>query len=252
MKVLNAAITDVGKKRQINEDNFFISKEEGLFVLADGMGGHQAGDMASKIAVDTIGDFIRATSRDKEITWPYDRDGNLPYEANRLIVAIKLANKKIFNTAREKNLDGMGTTIASLIYKEEKVYLCHVGDSRIYRVRDGKIKQLTSDHSLLNDSLKAKSLTQEEIDNFPFKNVITRALGIEDNVDVEMDNKMAKQGDYYLVCSDGLSNLVPDDDIKEVITKHKDKLIAACKELIQRANDAGGNDNITCILVHLS
>jgi protein phosphatase len=252
MRILNAAITDIGKKRQINEDNFFISKEDALFVLADGMGGHQAGDMASRLAVDCIGEFISATTQDKEVTWPYDRDDNLPYEANRLIVAIKLANKKIFNTARDKNLDGMGTTIAGLICKNEKIYLCHVGDSRIYRVRSKKIKQLTIDHSLLNDSIKLKSLSKDEIEHFPFKNVITRALGIEESVEVEMSAQKARPGDYYLLCTDGLSNLVSDDEIKSIIVKNSDNLIHSCRTLIKMANEAGGNDNITCILVYLS
>jgi protein phosphatase len=139
-----------------------------------------------------------------------------------------------------------------LICKNDKVYLCHVGDSRIYRIRSKKIKQLTVDHSLLNDSLKLKSLTKDEIEHFPFKNVITRALGIEETVEVEMSAEKAKMGDYYLLCSDGLSNMVSDEEIKSTIVKNNDNLILSCRTLIKMANEAGGNDNITCILVYLN
>lgn len=251
MKIVSAAITDVGKKREINEDNFYISKDDGLYLLADGMGGHLAGDMASKLAVDTIASFIKSTGVDREVTWPYRRDEKLPYEANRLIIAIKFANKKIFNVAKEKELTGMGTTVASLLFHGENVYLCHVGDSRAYRIRNGKIAQLTEDHSLLNFTMKTNPMTTEEIENFPFKNVITRAIGIEEDVEVDMNVEQISEGDYYLLCSDGLSNFVSDEQIVDTVVKGKKDLLKACKGLISHANNKGGGDNITVVLTHV-
>lgn len=252
MKIQTAAITDIGKKRKVNEDNFLISKDDGLFLIADGMGGHLAGDLASKIAVDTIADFVRSTSEDKEVTWPFHRDEHLPYDANRLIVGIKLANKKIYATARERNLDGMGTTVASVLVKESKAIICHVGDSRIYKISDDAIEQLTEDHSFLNDQLKLGNIKKEDVDKFPYKNVITRALGIEDDVHVDVRIEEAKKGDFYLLCSDGLSNLVKDDTLKEIILRNKNQLIKSCRNLISNANLKGGHDNITAVLIRFS
>lgn len=252
MKILNAAISDVGLKRKVNEDTYYVSKDDGIFLVADGMGGHLAGDMASRIAVDTIADFIKKTTEDRDITWPFQRNDELTYEANRLIVAIKLANKKIYSTARERNLPGMGTTIACLFYQNGVVNICHVGDSRIYRIREGKIEQLTEDHSLLVDSLKDGKITEEEAQNFPFKNVITRALGIEDNVEVDVKRDTIKDGDYFILCTDGLTNFVSQKLIKDSVLNNKTRLLKACKNMIDIANGKGGTDNSTVILVKFS
>jgi protein phosphatase len=249
MKIYNAAVSDIGLKRKVNEDSFFVSKKLGLFLLADGMGGHLAGDVASKIACDTVSEFVKNTSNDREVTWPFHREETLSYSSNKLMAGIKLANKKIINTAKEQNLLGMGTTIASLYYQDDIAHLCNLGDSRIYRIRDEKIEQLSEDHSLLADTIKNTNLTENEIEAFPFKNVITRALGIEDTIDFRVSEIQIKHNDYYLLCTDGLTNHVSNSDITKTILEGESNLLKTCKKLITNANNNGGLDNITVILV---
>jgi serine/threonine protein phosphatase PrpC len=181
-----AGETNVGRKRNHNEDNFAIMPDFGLFLVADGMGGHASGEVASKMAVDAMQEFFSQTQEDPERTWPYKMDRSKGYEENRLITGIKLANLRIYETAqRESKKRGMGTTFVSMFTVNDGIYVAHVGDSRAYRFRDGKIEALTEDHSLLNDYIKMKRLTAEEIANFPHKNVIVRALGMKDTVKVD-------------------------------------------------------------------
>ncbi|HWL89259.1 MAG TPA: serine/threonine-protein phosphatase, partial [Polyangiaceae bacterium] len=170
------------------------------------------------------------------------------YEENRLITGIKLANLRIYETAqRDAGKRGMGTTIVTMFAVEDGVYIAHVGDSRGYRVRDGKIEQLTEDHSLLNDYIKMKRLTPEEIANFPHKNVIVRALGMKDTVKVDTRFESPRANDTYLLCSDGLSGPVTDPDMLDIVVNAPD-LESAASRLIARANENGGPDNITVIL----
>ncbi len=248
LRIEVAGETNVGMKRNHNEDNFSIIEDSGLYVVADGMGGHASGEVASKMAVDSLKDFFQSTASDPESTWPYKMDRGKGYEENRLITGIKLANLRIFETAqRDARQRGMGTTLVALFAVEEGVYVAHVGDSRIYRVRDGKIEQLTEDHSLLNDYIKMKRLTPEEIANFPHKNVIVRALGMKDTVKVDTRFEKPMENDIYLLCSDGLSGPVNDDQILEICTGSPDIKVAASK-LIEKANENGGPDNITVVL----
>lgn len=241
-----AGETNVGMKRTHNEDSFAVFAEENLLIVADGMGGHASGEVASKMAVDALKEFFDATSKDPDATWPYKMDKHRGYEENRLITGIKLANLRIFESAqREPKLRGMGTTIVSVIATREGIYVAHVGDSRVYRIRDGEIEQMTEDHSLLNDYLKMRKLTAEEIANFPHKNVIVRALGMKDTVKVDTRIEPARAGDIYVCCSDGLSGPVTDPDILRIVTENKNDLNAACSKLIARANENGGPDNIT-------
>jgi protein phosphatase len=248
LRIEVAGETNVGMKRTHNEDNFSIIEDSGLYVVADGMGGHASGEVASKMAVDSLKEFFAATAQDPERTWPYKMDRAKGYEENRLITGIKLANLRIYETAqREAGKRGMGTTIVVMFAVEEGVYIAHVGDSRGYRVRDGKIEQLSEDHSLLNDYIKMKRLTAEEIANFPHKNVIVRALGMKDTVKVDTRFEVPQLNDTYLLCSDGLSGPVTDDEIVQVLSQTGD-LKAASAKLIERANENGGPDNITAIL----
>src|SRR5690349_3919985 len=222
--------------------------EYGLYVVADGMGGHASGEIASKMAVDTLHEFFAATSDDPERTWPYKMDRAKGYEENRLITGIKLCNLRIYEQAqRNTKQRGMGTTICTLFAVEDGVYIAHVGDSRAYRIRNEQIEQLTEDHSLLNDYKKMKKLTEEEIANFPHKNVIVRALGMKDTVKVDTRFESPRANDVYLLCSDGLSGPVEDPEMLEIITRHQDLKVAASK-MIERANENGGPDNITVIL----
>lgn len=249
MRIEVSGQTHVGMKRNHNEDNLLLLPEERLFVVADGMGGHSSGEIASKIAVEEVAEFFRMTSQDLEITWPYKMDKQRNYDENRLATGIKLANMRIFEKASsEQKYKGMGTTIVTIYFaKDNEVVVGHVGDSRVYFFREGKLHQITEDHSLLNDYLKAKKLTPEEIEAFPHKNVIVRALGMKDTVLVDINKVEPKEGDIYLLCSDGLSGMVPDKQMEQILQGQPD-LEKACAMLIDAANANGGNDNVTCIL----
>jgi protein phosphatase len=249
LKIKAAGSTHVGMKRSHNEDYFFIMSEQNLFIVADGMGGHSSGEVASKMACQTLVDFYKATAEDDDLTWPYKMEKNLDYETNRLITGIKLANLKIFEASnRQSRYRGMGTTIVTVHYHNDTLYMAHVGDSRIYQLRDGKIKQLTEDHSLLNDFIKTQNPTPEEIANFPHKNVILRALGMKDMVMVDTLNIKPCIGDIYLLCTDGLSGMVSNEIIRDIILQNNEDLNLTTQRLIQEANKAGGNDNITLII----
>jgi serine/threonine protein phosphatase PrpC len=248
LRIEVAGETNVGMKRTHNEDNFSILEDAGLYIVADGMGGHASGEVASKMAVDALKEFFAATAQDPERTWPYKMDRSKGYEENRLITGIKLANLRIYESAqRDPRQRGMGTTIVTMFAVEDGVYVAHVGDSRGYRIRDGKIEQLTEDHSLLNDYIKMKRLTPEEIANFPHKNVIVRALGMKDTVKVDTRYEQPRAGDTYLLCSDGLSGPVTDPDMLDIVQNATD-LKGAASRLIQRANEHGGPDNISVVL----
>ena len=248
LRIEVAGQTDVGRKRSHNEDNFAILAEYGLYVVADGMGGHSSGEIASKMAVDTLQEFFASTADDPERTWPYKMDRSKGYEENRLITGIKLCNLRIYEAAqRNAKQRGMGTTLAALFAVEDGIYIAHVGDSRVYRIRDSRIELLTEDHSLLNDYKRMKRLTEEEIANFPHKNVIVRALGMKDTVKVDTRFESPRVGDVLLLCSDGLCGPVNDQRLLDTVTKYGD-LTAATQRLIETANESGGPDNITCVL----
>ncbi len=248
MRIEVAGLTDVGMKRAHNEDNFLMLPTQRVFCVADGMGGHSCGEVASQIAVDEIGEFFRLTGEDDELTWPYKMDRRRNYDENRLAMAIKLANLKILeHAATDKKYDKMGTTVVSAFFKDGCAYLAHVGDSRGYAFSGGKLRQVTEDHSLLNEMVKARNMTPEEIEAFPHKNVIVRALGMKDGVEVDVVREELRDGDVVLLCSDGLSGMLSDAEMEAILRKHSD-LDAAAKELIAKANEAGGVDNVTCIL----
>jgi serine/threonine protein phosphatase PrpC len=251
MELTSAGETNVGVKRSRNEDNLLKMPEENLFAVADGMGGHSSGEVASQIAVEGIANFFKATRQDEEITWPYKMDKNRPYDENRFVMSVKLANLRIFEASqREARYRGMGTTLAGVNFVDGDVLVAHVGDSRVYRVRNGHMTQLTEDHSLLNDYIKAKKLTPDEIANFPHKNVIVRALGMKETVLVDLSRHPLQAGDIYLSCSDGLSGMLSDEELLEVVNTVPD-LEQVVKTLINKANEAGGVDNITVIVVKI-
>jgi protein phosphatase len=213
------------------------------------MGGHASGEVASKMAIETLREFFRATGQDPEATWPYKMDKSRGYEENRLITAVKLANLRIHESQyREPKLKGMGTTFVGMLVIDEGVLIAHVGDSRVYRLRQGKLEAMTEDHSLLNDYIKMKRLTEEEIANFPHKNVIVRALGMKETVKVDTRLDVPQPGDTYLLCSDGLSGPVSDAETQEIMSSTTD-LKGAASKLIERANANGGPDNVTVVLV---
>jgi protein phosphatase len=250
MKIRYAAKTDVGMKRTHNEDYFSLVEDEQLFIVADGMGGHAMGEVASKLAADTLGEFYSRT-KDEDATWPYKMDRQLSYVENRLVCGIKLANSRIFQASTtDPRCKGMGTTLVSCLVHGDKAYMAHVGDSRGYRVRGDTIKQITRDHSLLEDYKEAKpDMSEEEAKNFPHKNVITRALGMRETVQVDIKQDAIMDGDVYLLCCDGVSGMIEDQKMAEIVAANKHDLEKACAALVDQANRNGGVDNITVILL---
>jgi len=249
LKIFYAGSTDVGRKRAHNEDNFDLLPDENLFVVCDGMGGHASGEVASKIAVDSLQDFFTATAKDPDKTWPFKEDRTQNYEANRLMTAIRFANRNIHDKAAEDmSFKGMGTTIVALCFFNRKVAVAHVGDSRCYRIRNGVIEQLTEDHSLLNDYKKQVQLTPEEEANFPHKNIIVRALGMKRDVVVDVAEELVEPGDIFLACSDGLNGEITDDQMLEIVLANGDDLETSTDQLIKAACDHGGKDNVTVVM----
>jgi len=252
MRAIAAGLSDVGLQREHNEDSFVVMEEYDLFVVADGMGGHRAGDVASRLATETISEFFRTTANE-DVTWPFHFDTNLSEEENRLLTGIRVANRQIFErSTRSREYHGMGTTVVGAMFspKKQRMYIGHVGDSRCYRIRDGQIRLMTRDHSLINDYLLAMpDLTDEQKSELP-KNVITRALGMQDQVVVDLQHDDPRPGDTYVLCSDGLSGMVSDGDIQFIVTGAED-VRDACARLIARANERGGEDNITAVLIKI-
>ena len=247
-RIQSAGVTDVGRKRTHNEDSYAIVTGEQLYLVADGMGGHASGEVASKMAIDTMSEFFQATSADPEATWPYKMDKTRGYEENRLVTGMMLANRRIYEAAqRENRLHGMGTTMVALLAVRDSALIGHVGDSRVYRLRGEQLTQLTEDHSLLNDYLKMKTMTPEEIAQFPHKNVIVRALGMKETVRVDTIIDSPEPGDIYLMCTDGLAGPASDEELHEIALKNTD-LQSCAQAMIDKANDNGGPDNITAVL----
>ena len=252
MRAVAAGISDVGLQRDHNEDCFAILGEHQLYIVADGMGGHRAGDVASRLATDSIVDFFRSAVGE-DFTWPFHFDSRLSDEENRLLTGIRLANRQIIErSTRSRECHGMGTTVVGALFNEKsgKMYIGHVGDSRAYRLRDGQISQMTRDHSLVNDYLQAMpELTEEQRSELP-KNVITRALGMQEHVVVDLQGDDAQVGDLYVLCSDGLSGMIEDAEILDVVQGTID-LDEACRRLVALANEHGGEDNITALVVRI-
>jgi len=249
MKLRYAGRTDVGMKRKHNEDNFLLLPEQELFVVADGMGGHNAGEVASAMAVETIASFFNESVGDPDYTWPVKSDPAQSETANRLIAAVKLANLRIYESqAADIQKKGMGTTLVGFVRDGDRIITAHAGDSRCYMLRGGQLSQVTEDHSLLNNYKKIAKLTEEEISNFPHKNVIVRALGMKADVEVDVNEVPLQPGDAFMLCSDGLSGEVNDPEIQRIMVEAGDDLDAAVVTLIKTACENGGKDNVTVII----
>ena len=252
MRLSHAGTSDVGRKRTHNEDAYLLLPEENLFCVADGMGGHASGEVAARIAVEEMAEFFRMTGRDEDATWPYKLDPARAYDDNRLLTGVKLSNLRIYErAATDQRLRGMGTTLVAVSIPRgtRQALIGHVGDSRAYLLRGGAIRQVTEDHSLLNDYRKTRALTPEEIEAFPHKNVIVRALGMKDTVEVDVAREDLQDGDVLLLCSDGLSGMVADARMAEIVRGYPKDLRGAAQALVDAANEAGGQDNVTCVLV---
>ncbi len=250
MRIKSFGISDVGKRREKNEDSFLANDDLGLYTVADGMGGHLGGDIASQLAAQTIEEVVKGLESDPDMTLKEGvRLKQGEYQAY-LRYALKLSSRRIYEKAHdEKDLSGMGTTTVSLLFRNSKVYIANVGDSRAYRIRNDEISQITKDHSLVGEQMRAGILTEEEARASRLKNIITRSVGFQEEVEADIDIRVVRKGDRYLLCSDGLSNMMDDDEIRHVVITNS--LEDACKRLVDVANERGGEDNITVVLAEI-
>jgi protein phosphatase len=239
--------TDVGRRRARNEDSILVG--ERILVVCDGMGGHQAGDVASRIGVDAIGAFISRSEADPELTWPYGFDPSVSFDANRIRTAIKLANRAIYTRASaEDEYAGMGTTVVAAMVgapDDPRFTYGHVGDSRLYLIRGGRMLQLTRDDSLANSAWADADSGVGTV----MKNVLTKALGVRPEVEFDVAAHDMLTGDIVLLCSDGLTNMLDDQAILEIIAGNDEHLEKTCDELVAAANAHGGRDNISVLLL---
>jgi serine/threonine protein phosphatase PrpC len=255
--MLNAAVqvaarSDLGCVRSNNEDSFGYDSAHGVYVVCDGMGGQAAGEVASKLAVDTVLDYFHRHSPHGDFPQVGERFDDISPTANVLASAVQAAGIRVFRESQEHmERQGMGSTIVALLLREGKASIAHVGDSRAYRLRNGHIRQLTSDHSLVMEQVRRGLMTVEEAERSSMQNIITRALGSEENVEPEVQEVDVSAGDIFLLATDGLTKLVKEPRLRE-ITASAPGLENAADALIAAARAAGGDDNITCLLVRIN
>ena len=246
------AISDTGNQRKINEDYYGLYENENLALLCDGMGGHNAGLRASELAVSTIYHFYKTLERHEYQEITQDLRPDYPDIAHRLVCAVRLANRHIHQTQLDnETLKGMGTTIASLAFQDNVACLGHVGDSRIYRYRDHELICLTQDHSLLNELIQDQEIRAEDAYKFKQKNVITRALGLNDTVKIDVRIDEVHRDDLYLLCSDGLVGGVSDADIQKILERNHFDLMYVANALLNQSLVTDGSDNITILLIRV-
>jgi len=242
-----AAITDTGRTRDSNEDSIATRPELGLVVLADGMGGHRAGEVASGLAVEIISRHVE----DKLSNGPGEPSSDeYSYEAELIKKAVELANVTVHETAQARvECAGMGSTVVAAIFHDNRIAMAHVGDSRLYRMRNKKLEQITEDHSVVQELLSRGLISEEEALTAFNKNLVTRALGIEAEVQVDIAEYDTEKGDLYLICSDGLSDVLKDNDIEQHLLNGGISLDVVAMNMVNDANSKGGPDNISIILV---
>ena len=251
-KLAHVEVTDVGKVRDHNEDAIGAEPDIGLWVLADGMGGYNAGEVASGIAVKTIIDLVTKACKTEKRS---EIESGTGYMRQTIVLrdAIHRANKVINQTAQSQpQCEGMGTTLVASLFYDNRVSIAHVGDSRMYRLRGNRFEQITMDHSLLQELVDRGFYSQEEAQRSTNRNYVTRALGVEANVDVEVQEIDVQKGDYFLMCSDGLPDMVEDEDIHLTISTFSNDVRTVGEQLIKLTNDNGGRDNVSVILVRVA
>ena len=250
MKIFHEARSDVGRKRKGNEDAVFLNPDHRLFVVADGMGGHAAGEVASRVAVDAINEFVTLTGGNEEITWPFGLDESISYEGNRLKTAIRHANRRVLEATRESaEYEGMATTVAAVLVDDDTAHLAHVGDRRLYLLSGGEFSLLTSDHSWVNEQIQSGVISAEQARSHPLRNVVTRALGGRADLAVDVQSRRMSRGDVLLLCSDGLTTMIGDEEIARILGEVEGDVARAASALVEAANERGGEDNITVILL---
>jgi serine/threonine protein phosphatase PrpC len=250
MNIISDGATDLGKKRDNNEDSFIVLDEAGLYVVADGMGGSEGGEVASRIAVETFTSVIPSLLEGKDQTLLADNflEGEKEFAALRL--AVDRANRNIrTERSRHSELAAMGSTLTAFLLKEGRAFLIHVGDSRAYILRSGELRQMSVDHSVVSEYVRAGLLTREEARTSPYRHVITRALGSEDEVFPDTTAQAIRTGDVFLLCTDGLTDMISDGEIAEILAGNVP--CKAVQMLIDTANRRGGEDNITAVVVQV-
>jgi protein phosphatase len=242
--------TDAGRYRDHNEDNIGYDEDIALAVLADGMGGHRSGEIASAMTVSTV---IEYTTKNIDTVKTGEIDKDTGYSAHSRLIcdAINEANNNVFQASRSNGqYRGMGTTVVVLIFYDNRMTVAHVGDSRLYRLRENRLEQLTRDHSLTQELLDRGFYTPEQARSSVNKNMITRAIGIDEEVQIDIHEDDALPGDIYLLCSDGVNDMISDDLISSILTDNKNDLERSTDDIIDNANQSGGKDNISALLAH--
>jgi protein phosphatase len=248
MTIRSSGRTDPGKKRDNNEDSFLVNDGLGLFAVADGVGGHAAGEVASRLAVDTLLEVVPGFLAGDDTTPPFTVAAGAEPATAALRYAITLSNRKVIETsAGNPALSGMGTTVTALLLIRDSAHVAHVGDSRAYLFRAGELRQLTADHTLVAEQVRTGVITPAEARASKQRHIITRAIGIEKDVDIDVLTVRVQARDLFLLCTDGLTELVPDDDIARILAASMPD--TATQKLIGLANERGGVDNITTVVV---
>lgn len=251
MQFKSFGFSDLGKVRKNNEDSYLCDDDSGLYLVADGMGGHASGEVASNLAVESVKDFV-ARSRKGDFKWPIEFREDLSLEQNRLLASALFSNKKIHKMAEQNpSMKGMGTTLVGGIVENDNFAVVNVGDSRLYRIRDSAIEQITEDHTWVGEQERNGTLTKAEALNHPRKNILTSALGhMRKKPVIDFYLPGIVTDDLYLICSDGLYNMLEDEEMLEIISSIKDRsLYKTGMSLLLKANLAGGADNITVVLI---
>ncbi len=248
LKIKSVGKTDIGRIRAANQDSYLIDENDGIFIVADGMGGHAGGEIASRICVEKVAERI---TKDHDLySTKQSKKHPDPSIANALANSVNYASSRIYeHSLEDPSLRGMGTTATAVKIIGKQAYYAHVGDSRLYLVRKNFIYQITYDHSLVNEQVRAGILTKEEAEVHHLKNVITRSVGYQEEEDVDTSSFTLEKGDYLIICSDGLHGKINDKELSQLVSA---KGLGAISELIEIANDRGGEDNITAVLVEIN
>jgi protein phosphatase len=248
--IISAGVTETGTVRKTNEDRFVADPAARLFAVADGMGGHRAGEVASRLAVESVSGFIQRSGQDTDFTWPYGIDASLSFDGNRLRTAIHLANRRIFQAAEQTHgYSGMGTTIVALLAGDGKAVISHVGDSRLYAWADGSLEQLTADDSWAATVLaQDPTISAAEIAQHPMRHVLTNVLGAREQAEVHMLERPLRDGDTFLLSSDGLHGTLSAEDIASLLKSHS-KVDVAARHLVDAALQQGSRDNVTALVL---
>lgn len=252
MDIIFSGESSVGKKRSINEDAYFADKEQRLFIVADGMGGHNAGEIASQQALEIFREYFQKGIEDKDTSWIRHIDPGMDDISNVITASVKIANSRVYRMSfTNPQYKGMGTTLAGIYFTERTAYIFNIGDSRVYSYKGGNLLQITEDHSWIQEQVRLKLLTDSQAKNHQWKNVITRALGTAKNINIDLFKHPYESGEIFLICTDGLTSMLDDEKIKSIIENNRLELNEIITKLIDQANKAGGEDNITAISIEI-